>query len=134
VTVTVDTVAGELNIVLKQGETWQLELVICDSDEVALDLSSGYTAAMQVRTFAGASGSALVSLTNGSGITLAAGTNDADPDNCVPNVVCALDDEATAALAAGAFSYDLFVEETGSDDNMCWVEGKFIVKAAITHG
>lgn len=125
---------GELNIELKQSETWTLELVLCDSDRDALDLSTGYTAAMQARKTAGAADPAPVDLTDSSGITLQAGTNDdADPDNCVPNVICALTDEATAALS-GAYRYDLFIEETGSDDNRCWIQGKFVVLPAVTLG
>jgi len=134
-TVTAGPDFGKLNIEFKQGETWTLELVLCDSDRVALDLSSGYTAKMQARDYATSTDTPMIDLSNGSGITLQAGTNDdAVPDNCVPNVVCALTDEATAAISSGSYSYDLFVEQTGSDDNRCWIQGKVVVIAAVTRG
>jgi hypothetical protein len=125
---------GELNIEFKQGETWTLELVLCDSARVALDLSTGYTAALQARKFVNDTAPA-INLANGTGITLQAGTNnDADPNACVPNVICTLNDEATAALAAGMLRYDLFIEQTSGDANNCWLEGKIIVVGAVTRG
>ncbi len=131
-TTTLDSFEGELNVFVKQRTTWTLELVLCDSDEVALDLSSGYTAEMQVRS--SPDEDPVVSVTSSSGITLQAGTNDDDPDNCVPNVIVTLADETTGVIEAGGYRYDLFVENTGSDDNECWITGKFTVRAAITHG
>lgn len=131
-TLTSDAPTGVANLELRQGQTWSQPIVICDSTLVALDFSTGYTATMQVRKFANAA-DVLVELTSVSGITLQAGVNDeANPNNIVANVILNLADEATAALEAGSFVYDLFVEETGSDTNVPWLAGKFIVRQAVT--
>lgn len=132
-TVTLGPDFGPLDIDFKQGEKVVIEIVCCDSNRVALDYSTGYTAAMQVRETLLPGSPLVIDLTDS--ITLQAGTNDdADPDNCVPNVVITIEDEVTAELVARNSVHDLFIEQTASDDNRCWIAGKFKVRQAVTHG
>lgn len=86
---------GTYNIVCPQGATFDRTFTV-NVGATPLDLT-GYTAAMQVRESAD-SATALLSLTNGTGITLGgtAGT--------ISVVVAST---ASAAIAAGSYSYDL---------------------------
>jgi hypothetical protein len=81
---------------------------------------TGYTAAMQVREYADAS-TTLVSLTNGSGITLGgtAGTIDV-----------AISAAVTAGVAAGSYTYDL--ELYSGSTAIRLLQGAFNVTAGVT--
>lgn len=109
---------GTYNIVCPQGATFDRTFTI-KVNNAALDLTS-YTAAMQVRESYN-SGTALVSLTNGSGITLGgtAGT-----------VGVVISSTASAAIAAGAYSYDLEINSGGVVTRL--LEGSFVVTGNVT--
>jgi hypothetical protein len=64
------TLHGVENINIIQGDLFTKEFVILDGDGVAIDLSSGYTAAFTARETV--DGTAIIALTQASGITLAA--------------------------------------------------------------
>lgn len=88
---------------IEQGSTLSLSINYKDSNGDTIDLSSGYTARMQGRTGAAAD-STLFSLTDSSGITLAA-TN--------PNILVTLSATSTAALPAPLLGvYDLEIESS----------------------
>lgn len=78
--------AGELNIVLRSGTDFSLPLTWKDNAGTPYNLT-GYTAAFQIRASAADTGTPLLSLTDGSGITLggAAGTIDIDITNAQNN-------------------------------------------------
>lgn len=101
-----------------QGETWSIQFT-WKMDNTAVDLTN-YTARMQIRN--ARYGAPLLSLTNGSGITLggAAGT-----------IIVALTATQTAALPTGALLYDLeLVHSSGVVTNL--VRGKMTVIRNIT--
>ena len=109
---------GTYNITCPQGATWDRTFNITVGG-TALNLT-GYTAAMQVRESAGAA-TALLSLTNGAGITLG-GTA-----GSVGVVVAAT---ASAALAAGSYSYDLELNSGSTITRL--LEGSFNVTGNVT--
>lgn len=86
---------GEYNFTLFQGADWDRTFTITQSS-TALNLT-GYSAAMQIRTAADST-AYLLSLTNGSGITLGgtAGT-----------VAVAITAAQSSAISAGSYAYDL---------------------------
>jgi hypothetical protein len=110
---------GTYNIKCPQGATFSRTFTIT-SNGVPMNFT-GYSAAMQVRETYDSS-TAVVSLTNGTGITLGgtAGTID---------VVIA--STATTAIPAGYYSYDLEITSgAGVKDRL--LEGKFVVTPEIT--
>jgi len=109
---------GTYNIVCPQGATFDRTFTI-KVNNAPLNLTS-YTAAMQVRESYN-SGTALVSLTNGSGITLGgtAGT-----------VAVVISSTASAAIAPGAYSYDLEINSGGVVTRL--LEGSFVVTGNVT--
>lgn len=109
---------GIYNITCPQGATWDKTFTVSIGG-TALDLT-GYTAAMQVREAASAS-TALVSLTNGSGITLGgtAGT-----------IGVVISSTASAAIAAGSYSYDLELNSGSTITRL--LEGAFNVTGNVT--
>lgn len=109
---------GIYNITCPQGATFDRSFTVTVGT-AALNLT-GYTAAMQVREAAGAA-TALISLTNGAGITLGgtAGT--------IGIVVAAT---ASAAVAPGSYSYDLELNSGGTITRL--LEGSFIVTGNVT--
>jgi hypothetical protein len=109
---------GTYNINCPQGATFDRTFTITVGG-TAMNLT-GYTAAMQVREAAGAA-TALLSLTNSSGITLGgtAGT--------IGVVVAAT---ASAAVAPGSYSYDLELNSGGTITRL--LEGSFNVTGNIT--
>jgi hypothetical protein len=109
---------GTYNIVCPQGATFDRTFTILVNN-APLNLTS-YTAAMQVRESA-RSGTALISLTNGSGITLGgtAGT-----------IGVVISHTASAAIASGAYSYDLEIDSGGVVTRL--LEGSFVVTGNVT--
>jgi hypothetical protein len=110
---------GTYNIECPQGVTFDKTFTISISG-VPMNLT-GYTAAMQVRETYDSS-STLLSLTNGSGITLGgtAGT-----------IALLVASTATAAIAEGFYSYDLeIVSGGGVTDRL--LQGKFVVTPQVT--
>jgi len=94
-------------LVIEQGRTMNLLISWEDERGSALNLASGYTAAFQVRSQRGAS-TALLSLTQGSGITLGAGVQGS------PNIVVRPTAAQTAALTFSRAWYELAVTHTAS--------------------
>lgn len=96
--------AGTYNLELEQGSTFELDVNYQDTDGNPLDLSSGYTAAMQIRESYDST-STLLSLTNTNGITL--GQNN-------PNIRIAIGPATTAAMDFDNAFYDLELTSTSS--------------------
>ena len=92
--------AARYNLDLERGVTFSLPVHWEDSAGSTVNLSSGYTARLELRDAEPESpGTVVLTLTNGSGITLAA-TN--------PNVTVALTATQTRALTAGrSYCYEL---------------------------
>jgi hypothetical protein len=109
---------GTYNITCPQGATWDRTFTVTIGG-TALNLT-GYTAAMQVRDSAGAA-TALISLTNGAGITLG-GT--------AGSVGVTIASTATAALSAGSYSYDLELNSGSTITRL--LEGAFNVTGNVT--
>jgi hypothetical protein len=109
---------GTYNITCPQGATWDKTFTVTIGG-TALNLT-GYTAAMQVRDSVGAA-TALVSLTNGSGITLG-GT--------AGSIGVTIAATATAALSAGSYSYDLELNSGSTVTRL--LEGAFNVTGNVT--
>jgi hypothetical protein len=109
---------GTYNITCPQGATFDRTFTV-NVGGTALNLT-GYTAAMQVREGAGAA-TALLSLTNGTGITLGgtAGT-----------IGVTIAATASAALPSGSYSYDLELNSGGTITRL--LEGSFNVTGNIT--
>lgn len=112
--------AGEYDITCEQGATLSLTFTWKDSSDAAVNLT-GYSARMQVREKATSPGT-LLSLTNGSGLTLggSAGT-----------IALSVSATATAALEAGQYVYDLELQSGGGVVTRL-LEGRFTVKAEVT--
>lgn len=109
---------GTYNIVCPQGATFDRTFTV-NVNSSPLNLTS-YTAAMQVRdSYDGTT--ALISLTSGSGITLGgtAGT-----------IAVVVSSTASAAVAAGAYSYDLEISSGGVVTRL--LEGSFVVTGNVT--
>lgn len=88
-------------------------------DETPVNLTN-YTAAMQVRE-APSSGSAVISLTNGSGITLG-GT--------AGSIAINVSATAMGAVAPGFYQYDLQLDSAGEVTRL--LQGSFEVVAEVT--
>ena len=110
--------AGNYNLLIEQGATYDLNLTWKTSDDVLIDLT-GYTAKMEIR--ASAESAPIITLTNGSGITLG-------------GVLGTIDIQITAtetgAFTAGEYLYDL--ELTSGATVTRLIEGKADVKEQIT--
>lgn len=109
---------GTYNIKCPQGATYYKTFTISTSGS-PMDLT-GYTSAMQVRE-ALDSASPLLSLTNGSGITLGgtAGT-----------IAVTITSAQSSAIAAGSFVYDLEITSGGTVTRL--LQGSFNVSGNVT--
>jgi hypothetical protein len=105
-------------ILCREGETFS-RTVTWSVNGAPVDLT-GYTDAMQVRA-SYSSATAIISLTNGSGITLggAAGT-----------IQLSISAVTTAALTAGTYVYDLELTYAGTVTRL--LEGQFVVTPEVT--
>jgi hypothetical protein len=110
---------GIYNITAYQGANWDRTFTITQSS-VALNLT-GYSSAMQVRTAADST-AYLVSLTNGTGITLGgtAGT-----------IAVALTSAQSSAIPAGSYAYDLEIT-SGAGEVTRLLQGAFNVQGNVT--
>lgn len=129
-TVTSTPPTGECDLVVNQGSTWTQQLLIVDSNDIALDFT-GCDARMMVRQFKD-SATPLETLTTANGkITLQPG----DSATVTPNIVLTLTDADTAALSdpgkGAAWRYDL---EIVYADGSVWrpLEGKFTLSGEVT--
>jgi hypothetical protein len=111
---------GLLNLTFSQGATWKLAMTYTDSDGAPINLTN-YTARMQARASYD-SGTAILSLTNGAGITLGgtAGT--------IGLLVAAT---ATAAIGAAQYVYDLEIVSASSEVTRV-VQGTLLVTPEVT--
>lgn len=109
---------GRYNITAYQGATYDLNLT-WSIGGTAVNLTN-YTAAMQVRESADA-GTAVLSLTNGSGITLG-GTAGTIALNISANTM--------GAVVAGQYVYDLELNSGSAVTRL--VQGNFDVQAQVT--
>lgn len=111
------------HIQIQQGATFTLSLNLLAADSSQRNLSSGFTAAMQGRT-SHKSDSTIFSLTNSSGITLAATS---------PCLVISLTATQTAALIApvrGVYDIELTTTSTGLVERI--IEGTFEITPEVT--
>ncbi len=110
---------GNYNITLWQGADYDKTFTVTQNG-TAINWS-GYTAQMQVRESSDAT-SPLLSLTNGSGITLGgtAGT-----------ITVAITNAQSSAINAGSFSYDLELTSSGGSITRL-LQGSFNVVANVT--
>lgn len=111
--------AGLYNIRCDQGATLALQCIYKDAEGDLVDLT-GYTARLQVRA-THQSTTALLALTDGSGLTLggAAGTIDV-----------LVNATTTAALKPGDYVYDMEIVSGGTVTRL--VEGGFAVTPEVT--
>ena len=110
---------GIYNLTGRQGSTFNLDFTI-DTDGTAWNLA-GYTAAMQVRK-ATTSSTALLSLTEGSGITFVEATG---------SVAVSVSASTMSSLPAGTWVYDL--ELTAPNGTVyALLAGKFTINAEVT--
>jgi hypothetical protein len=110
---------GTYNVVAYQGADWDRTFTVTQGGS-ALNLS-GYTAAMQVREAADST-AFLLSLSNGSGITLGgtAGT-----------IAVAITAAQSSAVNAGSYAYDLELTSSGGQVTRL-LQGGFTVSGNVT--
>lgn len=110
---------GEYNITCFQGANFDRTFTVTQAS-TALNLT-GYTSAMQVRTAADST-AYLVSLVNGTGITLGgtAGT-----------ILVALTSAQSSAISAGSYAYDLEIT-SGAGEVTRLLQGAFNVQGNVT--
>jgi len=113
--------AGKYDITIEQGATFSLPISYKDSTGSVVDLVSGdgYTVRMMIKESAG--GTAIISLTNSSGITLAASGN---------NIVIDISATDTAAMDFDNAVYDL--EIVSGTEVTRVLEGKVKLSREIT--
>lgn len=111
---------GILNLTFPQGATWKLAMTYTDSAGDPINLSN-YTARMQVRQSYTATQTVL-SLTNGSGITL--GGTAGTIDLLIPATT-------TASIGAAQYVYDLEIESASGEVTRV-VQGTFSVTPEVT--
>lgn len=100
--------AGRYDIDIEQGSTFALSVTYQDTDNNVIDLSSGYTAAMQVRESFDSSAT-LLSLTSPADITL---------NQTSPNIEISVGPATTAALDFDHAVYDLELVQGASTDKI----------------
>ena len=116
------TEGGNL-LTIQQGATFTLFDNYKDANGSTIDLSSGHTARMQGRT-THASSSTIFSLTNGSGITLAASN---------PNVVISIAASDTDDFNAPSVGvYDLEIVKTATSEVFRILEGRYEITPEVT--
>ena len=110
--------AGKYNITAYQGATYDLDLT-WSTNGTPVNLTN-YTAAMQVRTAANAS-TAIISLTNGTGITLGgtAGTININ-----------IGATTMGSASPGQYVYDLELNSGGTVYRL--IQGTFSIQAEVT--
>jgi hypothetical protein len=111
------------DVVIRQGDTWQGYWLVQEPSGKAVDLT-GYSARLQIRPNA-ASSTVTASITNsatadGSIVVTSAG-----------EVTATLTDEKTAAIAAGTYEYDVFLDDANGVSN-CLSYGLVTVEARVT--
>lgn len=113
--------AGRYDITIEQGATFSLPISYKDSTGSVVDLvgGNGYTARMMIKESAG--GTAIISLTNSSGITLAASGN---------NIVIEISATDTAAMDFDNAVYDLEIVSGAEVTRV--LEGKVKLSREIT--
>lgn len=100
--------AGRYDIEIEQGSTFSLDITYQDTNNAVLDLSSGYTSAMQIRESAG-SDTSVLSLTSGVEITLG---------STGPNIQVVVGPSVTASLDFDHAFYDLELIQAGSTEKI----------------
>ena len=100
--------AGRYDIDIEQGSTFALSVAYQDTNNDIIDLSSGYTAAMQLRESTG-SASTLMSLTSPAEITL---------NSTSPNIEILVGPTTTSALDFDYAVYDLELAQSASTDKI----------------
>ena len=113
--------AGRYDIMIEQGATFSLPISYKDSTGSVVDLvaGDGYTARMMIKESAG--GTAIISLTSSSGITLASSGN---------NIVIEISATDTAAMDFDNAVYDL--EIVSGTEVTRVLEGKVKLSREIT--
>ena len=111
--------AGRYDITIEQGATFSLPISYKDSTGSVVDLSSSYTSRMMIKESVG--GTTIKSLTNGSGMTLAASGN---------NIVVDISATDTASMDFDNAVYDLEIVSGSTVTRV--LEGKVKLSREIT--
>ena len=111
--------AGKYDITIEQGTPFSLPISYKDSTGSVVDLSSSYTSRMMIKESAG--GTTIKSLTNGSGMTLAASGN---------NIVVDISATDTASMDFDNAVYDLEIVSGSTVTRV--LEGKVKLSREIT--
>ena len=111
--------AGRYDITIEQGATFRLPISYKDSTGSVVDLSSSYTSRMMIKESVG--GTTIKSLTNGSGMTLAASGN---------NIVVDISATDTASMDFDNAVYDLEIVSGSTVTRV--LEGKVKLSREIT--
>jgi len=110
---------GILDLTCYQGSTFDKSFTVTQSSTPVN--WTGYTAKMQVRRYKDQSSTALLTLTNGAGITLGgtAGT-----------IALSITPTQSNTITAGSYFYD--IELTSGSNVIRILAGKFVVDASVT--
>jgi hypothetical protein len=103
-----------------EGDTLEMSFTWKDSAGDVIDISA-YTAAMDIKSSVN-DATSLLTLTNGSGITLAATS---------PNLLVVVSDTQTAALGKGKYVYDIELTEPSGKVNTL-VSGNLVLVQSVT--
>lgn len=107
----IEMTAGRYDFTIEQGATFKRTLVYRDLNEDVIDVSAGYTAAMEIRDRYG--GTLIKTLTNGSGITLGATT-----------ITIEISDTDTSGFSFKWAVYDLELVKVATGEVTRLLEGK----------
>ena len=110
------------NTVIDQGSDWYINFTYQNPDGTPINLS-GYTAALQLRSFPDAPTAVLSLTTENSGIAITASTG-----------VIAVHATATqtTAIIAGTYDYDLEIYSAGATQTTRLSQGQIVVSAQVT--
>jgi hypothetical protein len=111
------------DVVIRQGDTWQQSWLVQQPNGTPVDLT-GYAARMQIRPNAASS-------TLTASITTSATADGSIVVGANGQVTATLTDEKTAAIAAGTYEYDIFVDDAGGASN-CLSRGIVTVEGRVT--
>lgn len=110
------------NIVIDQGADWFFNVTYDQPDGTPVNLT-GYTAAMQLRSYPNAP-QAVLTLTTDAGITI-----DAEAGTLALHAT----NEQTAAVDEGSYYYDLEITAPGTGVITRLIQGQAEVSAEVTH-
>lgn len=114
--------AGLFDFTIDQGATNTLRITWFDEEVIPVDLSAGFTAMLQIR-LTGDAATTLLSLTQASGITLAAAE---------PTITVAITSTQSAALTFTRAVYDLTITQTSGTVVTRLLEGTVTLRKRVS--